>query len=255
MTDVIGNNNNRSDPCCCSNTTLVNNILHICCMINNSKMTRATTLVCLVAAAASVLTAYAFAPTPSNTHIASTALFQSNQKNDMEVDRRLAMVQTAAGMAATAAGLASFPDTAEAKSAIFSLEAKVTGIEKANLATKNSNGDPTKHTPQVTIEDSKTMKGQAVVFKVPHVMDAEKPHYIQYMWLEDVSGKQKKPPGNIVAVKAFKATDSSPPTIVENVASGKLPTLKAGIVKGMVLKPCLYCNLHGLWEGEPVPIV
>jgi desulfoferrodoxin (superoxide reductase-like protein) len=86
-------------------------------------------------------------------------------------------------------------------------------------------------------------------------MDPAKPHYIQYMWLEDVSGRNKKPPGNIVSVKAFKPTDPSPPTIVENVASGKLPTLKAYITKGMVLKPCLYCNLHGLWEGEPVTVV
>jgi desulfoferrodoxin (superoxide reductase-like protein) len=208
----------------------------------------------LVAMTASFLVVDAFAPTVTSTNGLHTILFQQKE-NVMEIDRRLAMVQAAAAAVAATSGLSSFPATAEAKSAIFSLEAKVTGIEKENLATKNSNGDPSKHTPQVTIEESTTMKGKAVKFIVPHVMDAEKPHYIQYMWLEDVSGKQKKPPGNIVAVKAFKPTDSSPPTIVENVASGRLPTLKAGIVKGMVLKPCLYCNLHGLWEGEPVPIV
>jgi desulfoferrodoxin (superoxide reductase-like protein) len=169
-----------------------------------------------------------------------------------EIDRRLAVLK-AATIASVALSLP--PSPAVAKSAIFSLEAKVTDIEKQTLATKNSKGDPTKHTPVITIENSTTMAGKVVRFTVPHVMDAEKPHYIQYMWLEDVSGKQKKPPGNIMAVKAFKPTDASPPTLIENVASGKLPTLKAGIVKGMILKPCLYCNLHGLWEGEPVPIV
>ena len=216
-------------------------------------MTRSLVFLAAVAVS-SFMRGDAFTTVSSNVNMPSTtALRQANEK-DAEIDRRLALVQAAAGVAATA-GVASFPSIAEANSAIFSLEAKVTGIEKANLATKNSNGDPAKHTPVVTLEESTTMKGQAVKFTVPHVMDAEKPHYIQYMWLEDVSGKQKKPPGNIVAVKAFKATDTSPPTIVENMASGKLPTLKAGIVKGMVLKPCLYCNLHGLWEGEAVAIV
>jgi desulfoferrodoxin (superoxide reductase-like protein) len=169
-----------------------------------------------------------------------------------EIDRRSAMLN-AVTIASGALSLS--PNPASAKSAIFSLEAKVTDIEKKNLATKNSNGDPIKHTAVVTIEDSTTMAGKVVRFTVPHVMDAEKPHYIEYMWLEDVSGKQRKPPGNIVAVKAFKPTDASPPTLIENVAAGKLPTLKAGIVKGMLLKPCLFCNIHGLWEGDPVPIV
>ncbi|KAL3900015.1 MAG: hypothetical protein SGARI_006333 [Bacillariaceae sp.] len=208
--------------------------------------------------AASFMRADAFAPVsrtlyPNMPPPSATSLFQANQ-NDSEINRRLALVQAAAGVVATA-GVSAFPSTAEAKSAFFSPEAKVTSIENANLATKNTNGDPAKHTPVLSFEDSTTMKGQAVKFTVPHVMDAEKPHYIQYMWLEDVSGKQRKPPGNIVAVKTFKATDKSPPTLVENVASGKLPTLKAGIVKGMVLKPFLYCNLHGLWEGEPVTVV
>jgi desulfoferrodoxin (superoxide reductase-like protein) len=177
---------------------------------------------------------------------------ENESSSDAEIDRRLALVKAAA----MASGIVLMsPTSASAKSAIFSLEAKVTDIEKKNLATMNTNGDPTKHTPVVTIEDSTSMVGKVVKFTVPHVMDAEKPHYIEYMWLEDVSGKQKKPPGNIVAVKAFKKTDAAPPTLVENVASGRLPTLKAGIVKGMILKPCLYCNLHGLWEGEPMPIV
>ena len=209
----------------------------------------------MAVAAVFCMTADAFVPASSSKIIHVTALGQANRSNDAEIDRRLALVQAAAAAVASTASVAVFPTNAQAKSAIFSLEAKVTGIENANLATKNTNGDPAKHTPVLTFEDSLTMKGQAVKFTVPHVMDAEKPHYIQYMWLEDVSGKQKHPPGNIVAVKAFKATDASPPTIVENVASGKLPTLKAGIVKGMVLKPCLYCNLHGLWEGDPVPVV
>jgi desulfoferrodoxin (superoxide reductase-like protein) len=178
---------------------------------------------------------------------------EQQQSSDADINRRLAMVKAAA-IASGAFQLTT--SSATAKSAIFSLEAKLATLEEQNMASKNSNGDPVKHTPAVTIEEVDGAKnGRVVKFTVPHVMDPEKPHYIQYMWLEDVSGKQKKPPGNIVAVKQFSATDAAPPTLVENLASGKLPTLKASIVKGMVLKPCLYCNLHGLWEGDPIETV
>jgi desulfoferrodoxin (superoxide reductase-like protein) len=71
---------------------------------------------------------------------------------------------------------------------------------------------------------------------VPHVMDAEKPHFIEYMWFKDAKTS------SVIASKALKATDASP------------PTLTASIDKGKVVVPMLYCNLHGLWEGEPYTV-
>eukprot|EP00913_Durusdinium_trenchii_P035449 g33175.t1 len=42
----------------------------------------------------------------------------------------------------------------------------------------------------------------------------------------------------VLSVKSFAPTDASP------------PTLTASLPKGTVAKPMLFCNLHGLWEGE-----
>jgi desulfoferrodoxin (superoxide reductase-like protein) len=67
-------------------------------------------------------------------------------------------------------------------------------------------------------------------------MDPEKPHFIEYVWLTDVSTKK------VVAVKSFTATDASPPTLTAKVPSGS------------TVKPFLYCNLNGLWEGETLAV-
>lgn len=105
-------------------------------------------------------------------------------------------------------------------------------------STVNTNGAPEKHIPQVTL--SKTKDGMDVVkVVVPHVMDAEKPHWIQAIWLKEEDRNRWTEGGNDVAVaKVFPPTDASP------------PTLTCGIPKGKTLTPYLYCNLHGLWKGE-----
>lgn len=92
---------------------------------------------------------------------------------------------------------------------------------------------------------------------VPHVMDAEKPHFIEYMWLKDANSDKgvSRPLLNrfartllsvhflaVLAVQAFKATDPSP------------PTLQANIKRGSKVVPLLFCNLHGLWEGEAITV-
>jgi desulfoferrodoxin (superoxide reductase-like protein) len=90
----------------------------------------------------------------------------------------------------------------------------------------NVNGDPEKHLPKVKID------GQNIEVSVPHVMTKE--HFIQYMWLKDVKDDE------VVLVKEF-----SPSSETGN------PTLKAKVPPGVELQPHLFCNLHGLWKGEP----
>eukprot|EP00930_Biecheleria_cincta_P087587 TRINITY_DN76812_c0_g1_i1.p1 TRINITY_DN76812_c0_g1~~TRINITY_DN76812_c0_g1_i1.p1 ORF type:complete len:235 (+),score=47.72 TRINITY_DN76812_c0_g1_i1:52-756(+) len=95
--------------------------------------------------------------------------------------------------------------------------------------TPNDNGAPEKHIPTVTI------KPKGVIVSVPHVMDAEKPHYIQFMYLAEPET------GKLLAVKRFKPDDPSPPQLIARAPEG---TYVAG----------LYCNLHGRWEGEPFKV-
>ncbi|CAJ1349236.1 unnamed protein product [Effrenium voratum] len=130
-----------------------------------------------------------------------------------EVSRKQALL--------TAAVLASGASAAEAED----MKSKVKSLLKED-PTPNDNGAPEKHIPKVTVT------GASVDVVVPHVMDKEKPHYIQYIWVADASS------GEVLAVKSFQATDGSP------------PTLTASLAKGTTAKPMLFCNLHGLWEGE-----
>ena len=103
-------------------------------------------------------------------------------------------------------------------------------IEKENVGKVNSNGAPEKHIPQVT------MRGADVTVTVPHVMDPDKPHFIQYIWLREVTS------GDIAVVREFQSSDLGP------------PTLRVTVPKGVKLKPALFCNLHGLWEGDEFKI-
>ena len=180
-----------------------------------------------------------------NSPRSQTALFQHGN----EMDRRVAM--------ATAAALASGGALAlqEPANAIGFSELSCYDMQLKNTETVNTNGDPTKHIPTISLEPDPKTKGygQILTMSVPHVMDPEKPHFIEYMWLYDLS-KGKTGAGNIVAVKKFQATDASPPKLVTTVASGRSPNKYASITKGMILKPYIYCNLHGLWEGETVTL-
>lgn len=140
-----------------------------------------------------------------------------------EVSRRVALVMAAATVAAGSAGLS----PAEA----MPLTGKVESLEYENLTTVNTKGAPEKHLPNV----SATAKGGVTVV-VPHVMDPEKPHYIEYVWLKD------EDTGKIVAAQKFEATDASP------------PTLTAKVPAGTKVRALLFCNLHGLWQGDPVQV-
>jgi desulfoferrodoxin (superoxide reductase-like protein) len=146
------------------------------------------------------------------------ALAATKKGADPEVSRRVALV--------TAAALAAGASPAYAAS----LEKTVTSIEKENVSEVNTKGAPEKHLPQVTLA------GTTVEVVVPHVMDPEKPHFIEYVWLKDLKS------GKVVAVQSFAATDASPPTLTASVESGT------------TVKPLLYCNLHGLWEGESLTV-
>lgn len=140
-----------------------------------------------------------------------------------EVSRRVALV--------TAAALAAGATPAQAAS----LQTTVASLERANSDTVNTMGAPEKHLPQVSVSDGGGSTTIQVV--VPHVMDAEKPHYIEYVWLQDVQTAR------VMAVKAFVPTDAAPPTLTTT-----------SVKRGTTVRPFLYCNLHGLWQGEPISV-
>jgi desulfoferrodoxin (superoxide reductase-like protein) len=191
---------------------------------------------------------------------------------DHLLDRRLALVRTVAMASvprAAASTLAAFGTSTMLSSsslpqpanALGRVELLINGIQSDPdiVASRNSNGDPTKHTPVVKLEKDAKGYGQILTVEVPHVMDFDKPHYIQYLWLQDVTSNPNDVRlGNIIAAAAFmkpRGKASSQPvvaTIQAKVASGNLPTKGAYLTKSMTVKPCLYCNLHGLWEGEPI---
>ena len=137
-----------------------------------------------------------------------------------EVSRRVALV-----MAAAVAATGNLP-----AARAVNLSTKVETIEYENMSTVNTNGAPEKHLPQVEVT------GTTVNVVVPHVMDPVKPHYIEYIWLQDEATKK------VLAVQKFDATDASP------------PTLNASVKEGSKVRAFLYCNLHGLWQGESVSV-
>ena len=161
----------------------------------------------------------AFSPATPRGAVPTTSL--DAQPTDDKVSRRVALATAAAALAATPPALA----------ASASLEHTVTALERANMPA-NARGAPEKHLPAVRV----TADGVITVV-VPHVMDAEQPHFIQYVWLKDLTSNA------VVAVQAFQATDASPPTLTT-----------ASVRRGSTVKPMLYCNLHGLWEGEPLTV-
>ena len=157
-------------------------------------------------------------PSRSSKTDLATHLDAATDAPTAEVSRRVSLVIAAA----IAAGTIATPADAA------TLAKKVSALETSNAA--NSNGAPEKHLPRVTVEAS------TVQVVVPHVMDPEKPHFIEYVWLKDIKSSE------VVAVQAYQATDAAP------------PTLTASVTPGSTVKPLLYCNLHGLWEGETITV-
>mmetsp|Transcript_15689 Transcript_15689/g.29595 ORF Transcript_15689/g.29595 Transcript_15689/m.29595 type:complete len:185 (-) Transcript_15689:141-695(-) len=165
----------------------------------------------------------------------STAFSQ----NAPEVNRRDAIQQTATILASgtvAAKTLVSEPEDALAAfGSTMPLMAKVQKLESANYMGRigqpiypaNSNGAPEKHIPQVSI------KGNDVEIVANHVMSDE--HYIQFMWLKDVKTNE------VVLAKELTPQEEK-------------PVLRAKVPSGVELRPYLFCNLHGLWKGEPFTV-
>jgi len=87
------------------------------------------------------------------------------------------------------------------------------------------------HVPMVTFE--KTSMGLKVTVQIDnHPMDPQKPHWIEWIRIEDMMGKK-------LAEKKFKPTDPSPP-----MAVFELKTTDAK------LKVFEHCNIHGTWLNE-----
>jgi len=171
-------------------------------------------------------------------HLAPSMLHQTKSSalfgiaNDNEMSRRAAMITSAV----LAAGGTVMANPSAAGAYTPPLFKQVEAIENANYIGQigqkvyepNTNGAPEKHLPQVKVD------GNDVAVSVPHVMTEE--HYIQFMWLKDVATNE------VVLVKALPPTDPSP------------PTFKAKVPSGVELRPYLFCNLHGLWKGEPFKV-
>jgi desulfoferrodoxin (superoxide reductase-like protein) len=182
---------------------------------------------------------------------------------DLLLDRRLALVRTVAMTAAAGATVSAVTSPSQPANAIGRVELSINSIQTDSeiVASKNTNGDPIKHTPVVTLEKDGRGYGQILTVEIPHVMDFDKPHYIEYVWLQDVTANPNDVRlGKIVAAEAFtkpRGKSAGVPVVAKiqtKVASGTLPTKGAYLTKNMIVKPCLYCNLHGLWEGEPISL-
>ena len=160
---------------------------------------------------------------------ARPAVPRTSSSVDMsEIRRRDALV--------AAAVLASVPPGTPANAAYaYQLSNVVASIDAA-ADERNTQGKPSKHTPIVTTRSKRFAIMTTVEFTVPHIMDAKIPHFIQYMWLKDSKS------GDVLAVKEFQ-----PATQAE-------PSMAASISRGRSVTPMVYCNLHGLWEGESVAL-
>ncbi|CAB9524439.1 superoxide reductase [Seminavis robusta] len=165
--------------------------------------------------------AVGFCPMPTAPAEKTQLLATKDDNNPLfqeEISRRVALVLAAA---TAAAGVGTLP-----AAVAMPLSGKVEALEYENKDLVNVKGAPEKHLPQTTV------KGTSVKVVVPHVMDPEKPHFIEYLWLKDEDSNK------VIEAKHFVATDAAPPTLVAKVA------------KGTKVRPLLFCNLHGLWQGE-----
>jgi superoxide reductase len=93
-------------------------------------------------------------------------------------------------------------------------------------------GKESSHIPVITYE--KTETGLTVTVTVNHVMDAEIPHYIEWVKLWDGEG-------NLLGEAAFEATDKTARATFEITS---VPTKLVAHER---------CNVHGIWMEE-VPV-
>mmetsp|Transcript_26714 Transcript_26714/g.61385 ORF Transcript_26714/g.61385 Transcript_26714/m.61385 type:complete len:201 (+) Transcript_26714:3-605(+) len=188
----------------------------------------AIAFVALLAWTANGFSPIATTPTPVRVSALSSASSSASSSSsrscdNTEISRRVALVQSVAMATGT---ILTAPNGAHAAATATTLAQKVAQIEAENLAEVNSKGAPEKHLPQITVAKSQ------VQVVIPHVMDPEKPHYIEYVWLQNAAT------GEIVAAQAYEATSASPPTLTATVGGD-----------GSSYQALSFCNLHGLWEG------
>jgi superoxide reductase len=115
------------------------------------------------------------------------------------------------------------------------LISKVEKLETANymgqinkpIYPANVDGAPETHIPTVSIN------GNDIEISANHVMTEE--NYIQFMWLKDTKTNE------VVLAKELTPQEDK-------------PMLKAKVPSGVQLTPYLFCNLHGLWKGEPFTV-
>jgi len=192
----------------------------------------------LLFVAISAATAFQLHPvrTHHHHHTSKTALWQSKLNNhEKEMSRRDAFIASTATAAAITT-TTPLPATA-AIAEKLNTRSTVTYLEADYSDSVNTKGAPEKHLPSVTIEPTDAGGDKkSVTVEVPHVMDPEKPHFIEYIWLKNVVTNE------ILAAKSFKPTDASPPTITCHVKDGA------------TVKALSFCNLHGLWQGEEVTV-
>lgn len=167
---------------------------------------------------------------------------ESNTNNAL--NRRTAITTTAAGILAlttkTQSAYAAEKGAVPLETLISKIENGLyfgTDVEKMKRKEKlydpNSNGAPEKHLPVVTLTKAATTAGYDMDITIPHVMTEE--HFIQFIWIRDVASNQ------IVLAKGC------------SVQEGKA-FLKARVPSGVTLRPYCFCNLHGLWVGEPFTV-
>ena len=189
----------------------------------------------------------------------STKLFASSQvnknnnddnTNNSEQQNRRAAITTATGIFTTSiltasniqpSNAAGIPLLGDKETPKVPLDQLVNKLEKGkyfgpdiqrikrkeNNYIANSNGAPEKHLPNVTV------KGNDIEININHVMKED--HYIQFIWLREMESDE------VVLVKACTPNEEK-------------PFLKATVPSGVTLTPCLFCNLHGLWKGEPFTV-
>ena len=164
---------------------------------------------------------------------------QKNKNNNKEeISRRVALVMTAAAVAAGG----NLQDAVA-----LPLSGRVEALEYENLENVNRKGAPEKHLPKITIltttgssssSSSSSSKSRcSIKVVVPHVMDPIQPHFIEYLWLKDEDTNK------VIKAKHFSARDPSPPTLIVT-----------GVTKGTRVRALLFCNLHGLWQGDIVTV-
>jgi desulfoferrodoxin-like iron-binding protein len=188
---------------------------------------------CLVALSALLAVVSAFQSRPSLVTRSHTKVLTMMMEDDASQDGTMMLSRREALDVAVKGSFLAAALAAGAPPALATDIAKqVSELEKEFGDSANSDGAPEKHLPKVTVGKSNNNNIASVQVVVPHVMDAEKPHFIQAIWLKEESS------GDVAVVKVFPATEASP------------PTLTCGAPKGARLTPMLYCNLHGLWKGE-----